>query len=198
MASIPELDRILEKCHPEETRCGGIFDTLMPNCDQIHLYEADRYEHDDKPFTDDHLFKIVNLCIKHGKLGIHMGFNDWVDHCFVLYHINNKFYIVDSYVWQRKVEYREFDIQSIKIFFDSIPSIDKINTVYNSVPFISQNHLDTKSDAYKQVCSLYDDISDKWEILFKCDVRNISKMTLYSVHCHAFVENELSQRIAID
>lgn len=107
------------------TSCGLIAEMLNPDFDNpICIYSR-------KP-TNTHLQmedlkRIDELLIQYNKVVLEIDIAGWFDHTFTLYNTNEGIYVVDSYVHQKTVQKRPFDLDKL---YEMLIEVSKYIGVY--------------------------------------------------------------------
>ncbi len=103
----------------EDTSCG--ITTHLINQDinfdnRVSIFSAvilDNNVSKYKKLQMDDLKRIDELIIEHHKLVLEIDVAGHFDHTFTLYNTTNGIYIVDSYLYQKKLEKRPFDLNKL-------------------------------------------------------------------------------------
>lgn len=103
----------------DQTNCGSITALINPDVDfskPIRLYsKCVGYKDTSKPAALhlDIFKKVEVLLAQKNKVVLEVDVAGWFDHMFTLYYTTEGVYVVDSYIWQHKLQVRPIDLPAL-------------------------------------------------------------------------------------
>ena len=159
----------------QQSKCGYTSDKLNPDIDlenSIGIYSYDHIE----GLKLESLKFIQELLNKHNKIVVTVDVSGCFDHAFTLFNTTEGVYIVDSYIWQKTLEKRPFDLDK---FYSMLIDINQYIKLYSNSDKKYKTFNCTSEETFNACAKVW---CDFWQ------VKNLSgvsgNLDYYNIDCY--------------